>query len=52
MKWRVTFTDGTFLADAISASTTELIAVTSDSQYRIRVIPIADVTSITPASPT
>lgn len=52
MKWRVTFTDGSFEADAISASTTELIAVTNDSQYRIRVIPIASVTSITPVSPT
>lgn len=51
MKWRVIFTDGVFVADALSASTTELIAVTSDSQYRIRVIPIASVTSITPYTP-
>lgn len=52
MKWRVTFTDGNFVADAISASTTELIAVTNDSQYRIRVIPITQVTSIVPVTPT
>lgn len=52
MKWRVTFTDGNFLADAISASTTELIAVTTDSSYRIRVIPIESVTSIVPVTPT
>lgn len=51
MKWRVVFTDGSFTADALSASSTELIAITSDSQYRIRVIPIENVTSITPVTP-
>ena len=51
MKWRITFTDGVFMADAISASHKELIAVTSDSQYRIRVIPIENVTSIVPVTP-
>lgn len=52
MKWRVTFTEGNFLADALSATTTELIAVTNDSQYRIRVIPIEQVTSVIPVTPT
>lgn len=52
MEWLVTFNEGSFRADAISASTTELIAVTSDSQYRIRVIPIANVTSVTPVTHT
>ena len=50
MKWQIVFSDGTFTADAFSASCTELIAITSDSAYRIRVIPASSVTSITPVS--
>ena len=46
--WNITSTDGSFTATAFSASSTELIAIAADSQYRIRVIPIANVTSITP----
>lgn len=52
MKWRITFSDGTFEADSHTASSTELIAIVNDSQYRIRVIPIENVVSIVPVNPT
>lgn len=48
--WEVTFNEGTFKAVSFSASSTELIAITTDSVYRIRVIPIGNVTNIRPVS--